>query len=48
MTGFFKGKAVSQVDAILVDGQRFEEKQLKEILKEVKADPNTKQSKGKK
>ncbi len=35
MTGFFRGKGVSQVDEILVNGKRFSEKQLKEILKDV-------------
>lgn len=35
MTGFLKGKGVSQVDEILVDGKVFSEKQLKEILKDV-------------
>lgn len=35
MTAFFKGKGVSQVDSILVDGKVFGETQLKEILKGV-------------
>jgi len=34
MTGFLKGKGVSQIDEILMDGKRFSEKQLKEILKD--------------
>lgn len=47
MTAFFKGKAVGQTDAILVDGQLFGEKQIKEILKDIKAEskPTTKRKK---
>jgi len=48
MTGFFKGKGVSQVDAVLINGQTFGEKQIKEILKDVVAEPIVKKKKGKK
>lgn len=35
MTGFLKEKAVGQVDAILINGEVFCEKQIKEVLKGV-------------
>lgn len=34
MTAFFKGKGVSQVDEVLIEGKRYTDKELKEILKE--------------
>ena len=48
MTGYFRDKAVSQIDAILVDGQKYGEKQLKALLKDVVAEPLSKSKKGKK
>jgi len=48
VTGFFKEKAVGQVDAILIDSQVFGVKQIKELLKGVEAEPLTKSKKGKK
>ena len=45
MTGFFKGKGVSQVDEILVNGKRFGEKQLKEVLRDVEPYPIKKKKK---
>ncbi len=42
MTGFFKRKGVSQVDAVFINEQTFREKQIKEILKGVVAEPPTK------
>ena len=40
MTGFLRGKAVSQVDAILgVDGKVFTEKQIMDVLKDVEPYP---------
>ncbi len=48
MTGFLRGRAVSQVDKLLIDGQEFGEKQIKEILKDVIAEPIKKAKKGKK
>jgi len=35
MTGFLKEKAVGQVDEVLINGKRFCEKQIKEVLKDV-------------
>ena len=37
MTAFFKGKGVSQIDSIIVDGQTFYEEQIRELLKDVVA-----------
>ena len=34
MTGFFKGKAISQIDKILIDGKEYTEAELKQILKD--------------
>jgi len=49
MTGFLKGLAVSQVDEVLVmDGKIFGEKQLQEILKDVKPWEKVKKKRGKK
>lgn len=48
VTGFFKEKAISQIDVILVDGQKFGVVQLKELLKGVKAEPIAKNKKEKK
>jgi len=31
----FKGKGVSQIDVILIDGKEFTEKQIKKVLKDV-------------
>jgi len=45
MTGFLKGKAVSQVDALLIDKQVFYEEQIRELLKNVKAEVKTKKKK---
>ena len=36
MTAFFKGKARSQVDELLIEGKRYSEKELKEIIKKQK------------
>ena len=36
MTGFLKGKAVSQVDSILIDGVVYMEKDIKEVIKNIK------------
>jgi len=33
MTGFLKGKAVGQVDKILVNGKPYTEEEIKEIIK---------------
>ena len=33
MTGFLKGKAITQVDELLINGERYTEQQIKEILK---------------
>jgi len=38
MTGFFKGKPRGQVDMLLIDKQEFGEKQIKELIKGVKAE----------
>lgn len=35
MTGFLKGKAISQVDELLMNGKRFTEKQIKEVMKDI-------------
>lgn len=35
MTGFLKERAVSQIDEILINGKRFKEEQIKEVLKDV-------------
>lgn len=34
MTGFLKGKAISQVDMILINGKKYTEAELKQILKD--------------
>jgi len=47
MTGFKNEVAVGQVTELLVDGQVFGEKQIKELLKGVKAEPIVKSKKGK-
>ena len=45
MTGFFKGKGVSQIDSILINGQVFYEEQIKAVLKNIKADKVKKKGK---
>ena len=45
MTGFFKGKGVSQIDSILINSQVFHEEQIKAILKDIKADKIKKKKK---
>lgn len=35
MTGYLKGKAVSQVDELLIDGKRYSEAEIKELLKKI-------------
>lgn len=35
MTAFFKGKAVSQVDEILIDGKSYTEDEIKEVVKKI-------------
>jgi len=42
MIGFLRGKPVSQVDSLLINGQEFGEEQIKRVLKDVKADKKTK------
>ena len=34
MTAFFKGKGVSQVDAVLIEGVKYTEKEIKKMMKE--------------
>ena len=34
MTAFFKGKAVSQIDEVLIEGVKYTEKEIKKIMKE--------------
>lgn len=36
MTGLFKGKAVGQIDTLLIDGKPYTDKEIKEILKQKK------------
>ena len=33
MTAFFKGRAVSQVDKLLINGKEYTEKQIKDLIK---------------
>lgn len=47
MTGFFREKARGQIDVILINGQKFGEEQIKELLKGVKANPILKKEKQK-
>jgi len=43
---FFKGRAVSQVDELLIDGERYAESDIKKIIKENGLKPATKKKKG--
>lgn len=36
MTAFFKGKAVGQVDKVLIDGKEYTEEQIKQMTKDNK------------
>lgn len=45
MTAFLKGKAVSQFDEMLINGKRFHQEQLKEILKDIEPKKPTKKKK---
>ena len=36
MTGFLKGKAVSQIDKVLIEGKEYTEKEIKEAIKDKK------------
>lgn len=36
MTGFLKGKAISQIDELLIEGKRYKEADIKEIIKKMK------------
>ena len=33
MTGFFRKRAVSQIDELLINGKRYNEEQIKDLLK---------------
>ena len=33
MTGFFKGRAKSQIDKLLIDGEEYTDKQIKDLVK---------------
>jgi len=48
MTGFFKGRAVSQVDELLCEGKRFSLEDVCKIIREHKIEPASKSKKGKK
>jgi len=48
MTGKFKDGHIGQLTSLLVDGQEFGEKQIKELLKGIKAEKIVKSAKGKK
>lgn len=45
MTGYLRDRPVGQVDELLINGKRFKEEQIKEVLKDVEP---YKKSKGKK
>ena len=38
MIGYLKGKVVSQVDKLLIDGREYTEAQIKEIVKQYEKD----------
>ncbi len=34
MTGFFKGRAIGQVDTVLINGKPYTDKEIRELLKQ--------------
>jgi hypothetical protein len=47
MIAFFKGKAVSQADTLLCEGEMFSLKDISAIIREYKIKPQSKKKKGK-
>ena len=35
MTGFLKGKAIAQIDKLLIDGKEYSEAEIKEAIKSI-------------
>lgn len=48
MTGFLRGRAVSQVDELLIDQERYSEWDIKEMITKHGLKPIAKKKKGKK